>query len=73
MSLMESNRPDPVHIRAMAARQGELPAGLADCRSTCPDCYGPRQDRRRGTRRIPLPERDETKPPKDPRYSWLPP
>src|SRR5690242_20744816 len=47
MSLMESNRPDPVHIRALAARRGELPAGLAGCRPTCQDCYGPRQDRRR--------------------------
>jgi hypothetical protein len=74
VSLMESSRPDPVHIRALAARRGELPAGLADCRPTCPDCYGPRQERRhRSVRRIPLPECDETRPPKDPRYSWLPP
>ena len=70
---MESSRPDPVHIRALAARSGELLVGLAGCRPTCPDCYGPQPASWRSTRRIPLPERDETKPPKDPRYSWLPP
>ena len=69
---MESNRPDPVHIRALAARRGELPAGFAGCRPTCPDCYGPRPGRRQGGRRILLPERDEARPEKDPRYSWLP-
>jgi len=72
MSLMESNRPDPVHIRALAARRG--PPGSRAAGPTCPDCYGPRQEhRRRSVRRIPLSERDETKPSKDPRYSWLPP
>ena len=72
MSLMESSRPDTDHIRALAARRGELPAGLADCRATCPECYGPRENPPRRVRRIPLPERDEDRPPKDPRYSWLP-
>jgi hypothetical protein len=73
MSLMESNRPDPVHVRALAARRGELPANLADCRPTCPDCYGPGEDPPRRVRRVRLPERDEERPSKDPRYSWLPP
>ena len=73
MSLMESNRPDTVHIRALAARRGELPADLADCRAGCTDCYGPQESPRRPVRRIQLPGRDEEWPPKNPRYSWLPP
>lgn len=69
------NRPDRVHIRALAARRGELPAATADCTPDCRDCY-PWQETRRPQasprRRTPLPERDESKPPKDPRYTWLP-
>lgn len=69
------NRPDPVHIRALAARRGEFAAEAADCKPTCPDCY-PWQETWRPQlsprRRTPLPERDESKPTKDPRYAWLP-
>ena len=72
MSIFD-NRPDTVHIRALAARRGELPADLADCRPGCDDCYGPRENPPRRVRRIPLPKRGEGLPPKDPRYSWLPP
>lgn len=68
----DSIRPDLKYIRS-GGREGS-PMG---CGGTCPMCRGAHQeqDRRRSPRRLrdPLPERDEDRPPKDPRYNWLPP
>jgi hypothetical protein len=63
--------PDPLYIRS-GGQEGK-PMG---CRGTCPLCrpyYEERRRRRSPAALTPVPERDGTRPPKDPRYSWLPP
>ena len=73
------NRPDTEYIRSMWRGDKQVrgtPPGCGDddpC-SLCRPMVAERQRRRSPYGlRDPLPERDETKPPKDPRYAWLPP